>query len=177
MSPIDTILLVLLGAILALIGYRIVRLLASLLFGGLLGIVGFQLVLGSLGSITIAFVMGILLFFLGAIAGFIAFKIGLSLVGGYVLASMITDLLPTINITVPSKYSDIVLLVLLIVLAVIIYAILDHVIAIGLAVIGGLLVFVGLTYWLPIRISALIALALAIAGAVYQLKHIKEEYE
>jgi len=176
-GSIDAILLVLLGVTFALIGYRIVRFMASLLFGGLLGIIGFQLVLSSLDSMIIAFIAGIALFFVGAVIGLVIFKVGLSLVGGYASASIIINLLPNIDVTVPSKYLSMALLALAIVMAVIIYVVLDHVIAIGLAIIGGLLVLVGLTYWLPLIVSAPVTLALTIAGAMYQVKRIEEKRE
>ncbi len=175
MSTVDAALLALFGVILVMAGYRLVRFLASILFAGLLGLVGFQVTLSTLGSNIIAFIAGIILFIIGAVIGFLAFKTSLSIVGGYALSSIILRVIANykdLNILV--EYHEVVLLILTIVLAAILYMVLDHLLVIGLAIVGGVLVFLSLTYWLPIIIAVPLAIILVVVGSLYQLKHIKE---
>lgn len=172
MSTIDAVLLALFGVILALAGYRLVRFLASILFAGFLGIIGFQVTLSTLGSSVIALIAGTILFIIGAIIGFLVFKASLSIIGGYVLSSIILRVTTNyMNLNVLVEYYGVVLLILTIVLAAILYVVLDHLLAIGLAIIGGILVFLSLIHWLPIIIATPLAIVLMVAGAHYQLKH------
>ncbi len=175
MGPVDAVLLVLFGILLIFAGRTMVRILASLIFGGFIGLLGFGFVISAGGGVILGFIIGILLFVLGLIIGFIVFKIGLSITAGYIIASLALAVLVERNLVSISGYEKLALFVLTVLATVIVYIVFDYVLALGIAVVASTLVFQGLTYWFPWTISLVIALIVLVAGTVYQWKKIGRE--
>ncbi len=177
MGPVDSALLIILGVLLVFAGRTTIRILASLIFGGFLGLLSFGIVVSAGGGLILGFIVGILLFTIGLIIGFIIFKMGLSLTAGYLLASAVFKLLQERHLLNIQGYEKLALIVLAIVVAVIIYIILDYILALGIGVVASILVFQGMLYWFPRMISFVIALAVLVTGTIYQWRKIKREEE
>ena len=177
MGPVDSALLIVLGILLIFAGRTAIRILASLIFGGFLGLLGFGMVVSAGGGLILGFIIGLLLFLLGLILGFIAFKVGLSLAAGYLLASTTFKILQEKHLLSMQGYEKLALIVLAIVAAVIIYVVLDYILALGIGIVASILVFHGMLYWFPRTISSFIALAILVAGTIYQWRKIKREEE
>ncbi len=175
MSPIDAVLLVVFGILLIFAGRTMLRILASLIFGGLLGLLGFGFIVSAGGGFILGFIIGVLLFILGLIIGFIVFKIGLSITAGYIIASLALTILVEKHLVSIQGYEKLALFVLTIVAAVIIYIVLDYILALGIAIVASTLVFQGLIYWFPKTFSVIIALIVLIAGTIYQWRKIRRE--
>ena len=175
MGPVDAVLLVLFGILLIFAGRTMVRILASLIFGGFIGLLGFGFVISAGGGVILGFIIGILLFVLGLIIGFIVFKIGLSITAGYIIASLALAVLVEKHLVSIHGYEKLALFVLTVLAAVIVYIIFDYVLALGIAVVASTLVFQGLTYWFSRTVSLIIALIVLVVGAVYQWKKIRYE--
>ena len=173
MSPVDAVLAVIIGIVLALIGYRVIRFMSSILFGALLGLAGFTLMQALVNSMVLSIIAAAILFILGLIVGFVVFKASLAIVGGYVLASIILATISSLGYNI-TFHQGILMFVLTIVFAAMLYVVIDYMLAVGSAIIGGLFVFLGLNYWLPPILSLPIAIALVIGGGVYQVKHLEE---
>ncbi len=177
MGPVDSALLIVLGILLIFAGRTAIRILASLIFGGFLGLLGFSIIVSVGGGLILGFIIGLLLFLLGLILGFIVFKIGLSLAAGYLLALTLFRVLEERHMLNVQGYENMALIVLTIVSAVIIYVVLDYILALGVSVVASVLVFYGMSYWFPRTISSIIALAILVVGTIYQWKKIKREEE
>ena len=175
MGPVDAALLVLFGILLIFAGRTMIRILASLIFGGFIGLLGFGFIVSAGGGIILGFIIGILLFILGLIIGFIVFKIGLSITAGYIIASLTLAVLLEKHLVSIQGYEKLALFVLTILAAVIVYIIFDYILALGIAIVASVLVLQGLTYWFPRTISLIIALIVLVAGTVYQWKKIRRE--
>ncbi len=177
MGPVDSALLVILGVLLIFAGRVIIRILASLIFGGFLGLLGFGMVVSAGGGLILGFIVGLLLFLLGLILGFIVFKVGLSLAAGYLLALTVFKILQEKHLLSIQGYEKLALVVLVIVVAVIIYVILDYILALGIGIVASILVFHGMLYWFPRTVSSIIALVILVVGTIYQWRKIKHEEE
>lgn len=175
MSVVDALLLVLFGVVLCVWGFRVVRFFASLLVGGLFGVVGFGFVHDLLNSLVLGLVAGFISFVIGLVVGFVVFKLGISLVGGYVLSSIFLELSKELlGYSVSSDSYWIVYFMLFIIFTAIIYIIVDKLAAIGTAVVGAILVMKGLSLWLPPLITIPLAIILATAGSIYQWREQKK---
>ncbi len=177
MGPIDSALIVLLGILLIFAGRTAIRILASLIFGGFLGLLGFGFIVSAGGGVILGFVIGILLFLLGLIVGFIVFKVGLAVASGYLLSAIILVILQEKHLVNIQGYEKLALFVLTIIVAVIIYIAIDYLLALGVSIVAAVLVFHGLLYWFSWTISAVIALIVLVVGTMYQWRRIRQEKE
>ncbi len=141
----------------------------------LFGVVGFSFVYGLLDSLVLGLLAGFISFVVGLVIGFVVFKLGISLVGGYILSSIFLGLSEELlGYRVSSESYWIVYFVLFIIFTVIVYVVVDKLIAVGTAVVGAILVMKGLSLWLPPAITIPLAIALAIAGSLYQWREQKK---
>lgn len=175
MGPVDSALLIILGVLLIFAGHAAMRILASLIFGGFLGLLGFSMVVSAGGGLILGFIIGLLLFLLGLIIGFIIFKIGLSLAAGYMLASIVFKILQEKHLLNVQGYEGLALIMIAIVATAAIYVILDYILALGIGVVSSILVFHGMSYWFSRIVSSITALIVLVVGTIYQWRKIRHE--
>ena len=158
MNTPDALLLAVLGVITAVWGYKLARLWVSLLSGIALGYVFYQYSSHELQAVLTPLVLFVIGFIVGAMIGFAIFRLAISLVAGFAIAqSLISAGLFVANETA--------LIVLTIVFAMILYAIVDKLLALVFIIGGAALFFIGLqAVQLPMIIVAILTLLIIVLG-------------
>ncbi len=160
----DSALLVLLGAITAFWGLKFARLLASLIFGLAVGYVFYAYSTPALKAALFPLVLFLLGFVVGAMIGFSAFKLVVSLLSGYV----VSELLVSTGYVVRSEAA---ILVLTLAFAAIIYALMEKAMALGFSLLGAGLVYKGLlAAGIQPTFSMIVAVAVFILGFLAQTR-------
>ena len=158
MNPPDALLLAVLGVITAVWGYKLARLWVSLLSGIALGYVFYQYSSHELQVALTPLVLFVIGFIVGAMIGFVIFKLAISLVAGFAIA----QLLISAGIFVANETA---LIILTIVFAMILYAIVDKLLAFVFIIGGAALFFIGLlAVQLPMVIVAILTLLIIVLG-------------
>lgn len=149
----DSVLLILLGVFTAIWGVKLARLVASLVFGFAMGYVFYAYSTPALQATFTPLVLFLVGFIVGAMIGFSAFKMVVSLLSGYILAELLVS-------TGYVASGETAVLILALAFAAIIYALMDKALAIGFALLGAGMVYQGL---LAAGIQGSLALILALA--------------
>jgi uncharacterized membrane protein (UPF0136 family) len=158
MNTPDALLLAVLGVITAVWGYKLARLWVSLLSGITLGYVFYQYSSYELQAALTPLVLFVIGFIVGAMIGFVIFKLAISLVAGFAIA----QLLISAGIFVANETA---LIILTIVFAMILYAIVDKLLAFVFIIGGAALFFIGLlAVQLPMVIVAILTLLIIVLG-------------
>jgi len=157
-------LLAVLGFITAMWGYKLARLWASLLSGIALGYVFYQYSSYELQALLTPLVLFIIGFIAGAMIGFAIFKLAISLVAGFAVAqSLISAGL--------FKANEISLIVLTILFAMILYAVVDKLLALVFVIGGAALLFIGLLLTpLPMIVTIILVFLAVVLGLYKNLK-------
>ncbi|QOJ78721.1 hypothetical protein IG193_08220 [Infirmifilum lucidum] len=167
MSPIgfwDSAILVLLGVITAFWGVKFARLLASLVFGLAMGYVFYAYSTPALKATLLPLVLFLLGFVVGAMIGFSAFKLVVSLLSGYVVSEILMS-------TGYVVHNETAILVLTLAFAAIIYALMEKMLALGFSLLGAGLVYRGLlAAGVQPAFSLLVAVAVFILGFIVQTR-------
>ncbi len=154
---------VVLGLVLCFWGVRAVRVMVGLVFGGFLGYLGMLAALGATGSLLLGVLVFLAFFVLGAMIGFFVFKAAVSLIFGYIAASTLLGIMGIGGVVLA--------LMLSLVIAAVVYVLVDYLLAAGLALTGSALIFKGfMGLGLGPTVSLLIALAAFAAGLYNQLR-------
>jgi hypothetical protein len=154
-------LLALLGFIVAVWGFRLAKLLVSLTFGLALGYLLYAYSAPSLRESLGSPALFLLGFVLGALIGYSAFKLALSLLAGFLSAYAIAST----GIIVKSEEA---VALLTLALAAVIYYLVDKLLAVVFALAGSLLLYyglevIGLKGWIPL-VAAAVVFALGLAS-------------
>ncbi|AKG38274.1 hypothetical protein MA03_01815 [Infirmifilum uzonense] len=160
----DSILFILLGVFTALWGVRLARLTASLIFGFWLGYVFYAFTTPTLKASLTPLVLFFLGFIIGAMIGFAAFKLVVSLLTGFMISYLLVATGYIVN-------GETALVVLSLAFAAIIYAVMEKILALGFATMGAGLVYIGLRgASIPPNISLIVAVLILILGLMSQLR-------
>ncbi len=154
---------IILGLALCFRGLKAVRVLTGVTFAGFLGYLGYAYVMSSTGSLLLSAAAFLIASMFGLAAGFALFKVALSLVFAYIAASTIF----------PAVGGGGTLLVLMgaIVLAALIYTLVEHLLAAGLALAGSSLISKGLVgLGLEPLAALVVGAACFVVGTYTQLK-------
>ncbi len=164
-SGLDSVVLVLAGIALVFAGIDAARIVAGFMLGVVLAIMFY--VAGSGFGVVAALLLGLMGFIIGLAMGFMVLRVAVSLVGGFLLADILVGLLPARHL------GGLAVLVLGVVLAAVLYVVAEYVIAAAVVATGSVITYAGLTYWFPISIAALAALALFVAGLAHNWSRIR----
>jgi len=158
-SAVDYIILALLGAVVAIWGSQLSRIISSIVFGAFSAYILWKFSLQLWNSFAISVVLMLLGLFIGLAVGFIVFRIALSIISAYIIASILTT-------------NPIIILALTIVLALILYVLGRVFIPALFAITGALMVYKALvSLGLSIVISIPICILLGVVGFYNQFKH------
>ncbi|MEM0026975.1 MAG: hypothetical protein QXT53_03510 [Ignisphaera sp.] len=152
------------GIVLCFWGLQLSRFIASITFASILGYLTYVYTFKAFASIALSIIFMLLAIVVGFILGFILFRASLSIVFGYVIASiLVRDV---------AKSKELVLLIILtIIFSVLIYILSKYFLALLFAATGSALIYKSLAVLgLQSTIAFLIAIVVAVVGLYNQLK-------
>ncbi|ABL78998.1 hypothetical protein [Thermofilum pendens] len=160
----DYVLMIVLGFVTAVWGYRIARLWVSFISAIAVGYAFYAFSTPALKSALTPLVLFLIGFFVGALIGFAVFKLAVSLIAGFAIAYA----LESHGYVVPGEGP---LLVLALVFALLIYAVIDKLLVLAFALAGSSMVFLGLRgVGLPLYVSLALSALLAVVALYKNLR-------
>ncbi|MEL9940512.1 MAG: hypothetical protein QW632_02135 [Ignisphaera sp.] len=152
------------GMVLCFWGLQLSRFIASIAFASVLGYLTYVYTFKAFASIALSIIFMLLAIAVGFVLGFTLFRASLSIVFGYVIASiLVRDV---------AKTKELVLLIILtIIFSILIYVLSNYVLALLFVATGSALVYKSLVILgLQSTIAFLIVVVIAVAGLYNQLK-------
>ena len=146
----SSIVLVLIGLVVALWGLQLSRILTSILFGGFLGLLLWKISMATLGSLLVSVALLIVGFMLGVAIGFILLRLAISILLAYMIASAVVS-------------EPLALFVLVLILAAMFYVLSKIILPAFFAALGATMIYrglvgVGLNTWFAMLLCVLVAI-------------------